>query len=363
MSIIDGLPNIFGFDVQNADQNGVQLAIFKQRSKGEIAQACIERIASPILAGAGTGAAVGLTLGGAGAIAGVAVGGSVSIAAVVTPIAVGTIIGGIVGGGAVLITQYPAEKRALLNQTQIISEGMLQYRETIRSALELLCEQEIHDEELATGLEINCPITLNLMCLPIKVDCGHVFEAAAIYAAINTPTGHLCPMCRNPIDKANFRFHNATSIAVIKVAGRIFQNLEKVLNRLPNNLLSSGKNFVDREVTERLSAAIRSGELILEDGPALLAKLNNPENLTFEEACAVAFYIAQQFKPILFMIRQTRKLGIDALEELYESGNITRVECDQKGKELQEWSDRLQEKIIPSDICPIVKKISALKNK
>ncbi len=367
MSIIHQLPDFLGFNLPDATGD-VELAIYRPFSDAEVRKQAIINILPIIAVGAGAGAVLGAAAGfGVGAGIGAAVGASVSVASLVIPVAAGTIIGGVVGGGATALIKYPAETQKILEQARVITEGMERYKELIQLTLEMLGEREIDQEERATKMQITCPITLLPMIFPVNLGCtkevSHPVESAALFEHISSGKT-LCPTCQRPIDKERFTFDRSTSSTVLKVAGRIFQQLERVVNRIPNNFHSKMRNFEEKELMEWMKSVVESGEPILGDSAQnlrdsaqnLLTKLDNPETLTDEEAYAISFYLVQGFKPILRTVRTTKRVGMMVLDKMAESGKMNKQECSNKKQELRIWAQELEKKMIPSE-CKIIRKI------
>ncbi|NGX34188.1 MAG: hypothetical protein K1060chlam1_00538, partial [Candidatus Anoxychlamydiales bacterium] len=197
------------------------------------------------LSGAAGGMIAGAAVG--GAVGGIATGGS----GVVPGMVLGGIIGGAAcGGGGLCYGIYKGGKAAkydvklLYRDFNVLKETEARTNKSMPQTIQVAHDffmsflQQIDKKEM--GLNIFCAISHDIMIIPVKTNCGHVYELLSITNSLQD--SKKCPMCKSKIKDITFDFQTIKAVN---------DALEDALSYLQNSAGGQNLLLLKKHVSKR----------------------------------------------------------------------------------------------------------------
>ncbi len=270
--------------------------------------------AGGIVAGAVVGAAVGgATTGGPGIVPGMLIGGVIGLA---------------VGGGAGLgwglgegIDKAIEDVRSLYRDFKILKETeagthkSMSYTVQIAHNFFMSFLRKIDKKE--TELNIFCVISGDIMIIPVKTNCGHVYELLSITNSLKGSKS--CPMCKKKVKEITFDFQTIKAVNdalkeamsyLRKSAGG--QNLLLLKKRVAKSSFSESDNITAEKIE-------RGGTTSLAEKRTLY--------------CIANYYLENQMK-ITAYVKDVLSL---MLRDSFIAKKITSAQREEMEREILEW--------------------------
>ncbi len=243
------------------------------------------------------------------------------------------------------------------------------------SVIKTLIGEVITDETTRTQVDIECPISHQVMAFPAKTACQvlpgeahHTFEYVNIahYIASRleqqrldaSKPGPTCPLCRSILRLQELSLDDNREENVLDAAHKVFKYVEGLFQKLPKSRSSQTSiEFAQAVIDVNIAQEIQHGQQFLRDTtPNLMAKLKKPEDLSSPEAYALGYYLVQQFKPMRLRVFAIYEKAMEHLNNMVRANLIERDVLAAQRAELEKWYFDFQDRLVP-DECPIVKKL------